>query len=157
MGSLFLLQGIFPIQGSNPGLLNCRHVLYHLSHQGYLIRSPDSPYSGWTRVNRTYLTPYCLNSILGEGNITYAKSIAIPCFLLCLKSYNLFAVVPRLHGTQPPAPLSVAVKSGRMSFCSGAPRCSHPITLKMPLLAFCPSVFVISWAAISKVGVSSPL
>ena len=28
------LQGIFPIQGSNPGLLHCRRILYHLSHQG---------------------------------------------------------------------------------------------------------------------------
>ena len=28
------IQGIFPIQGSNPDLLNCRQVLYHLSHQG---------------------------------------------------------------------------------------------------------------------------
>ena len=31
---LFLLQGIFPTQGSNPGLPNCRQTLYHLSHQG---------------------------------------------------------------------------------------------------------------------------
>ena len=29
-----LLQGIFPSQGSNPGLLHCRQILYHLSHQG---------------------------------------------------------------------------------------------------------------------------
>ena len=29
-----LLQGIFPTQGSNPGLLHCRQILYHLSHQG---------------------------------------------------------------------------------------------------------------------------
>ena len=28
------LQGIFPTQGLNPGLLNCRWILYHLSHQG---------------------------------------------------------------------------------------------------------------------------
>ena len=28
----FLLQGIFPAQGSNPGLLHCRQTLYHLSH-----------------------------------------------------------------------------------------------------------------------------
>ena len=28
----FLLQGIFPIQGSNLGLLHCRQILYHLSH-----------------------------------------------------------------------------------------------------------------------------
>ena len=34
MGSLSLLQGIFPTQGSNPGLLHCRRVLYQLSHQG---------------------------------------------------------------------------------------------------------------------------
>ena len=29
-----LLQGIFPIQGSNPGLLHFRQTLYSLSHQG---------------------------------------------------------------------------------------------------------------------------
>ena len=33
-GSLSLLQGIFPTQGSNPGLLHWRQILYHLSHQG---------------------------------------------------------------------------------------------------------------------------
>ena len=30
----FLLQGIFPTQGSNPGLPHCRQMLYRLSHQG---------------------------------------------------------------------------------------------------------------------------
>ena len=29
----FLLQGIFPTQGSNPSLPHCREMLYHLSHQ----------------------------------------------------------------------------------------------------------------------------
>ena len=29
-----LLQGILPTQGSNPGVLHCRQILYHLSHQG---------------------------------------------------------------------------------------------------------------------------
>ena len=29
-----LLQGIFPTQGWNPGLLHCRRIPYHLSHQG---------------------------------------------------------------------------------------------------------------------------
>ena len=28
VGCLALLQGIFPIQVSNPGLLNCRQILY---------------------------------------------------------------------------------------------------------------------------------
>ena len=34
VGCLALLQGIFPTQGSNPGLPHCRWILYHLSHQG---------------------------------------------------------------------------------------------------------------------------
>ena len=29
-----LLQGIFPTQGSNPGLPHCSRILYQLSHQG---------------------------------------------------------------------------------------------------------------------------
>ena len=29
-----LLQGIFPTQGLNPGLLHCRQILYRLSYQG---------------------------------------------------------------------------------------------------------------------------
>ena len=32
--SLSLLQGIFPTQGSNPGLPHCRQILYQLSHKG---------------------------------------------------------------------------------------------------------------------------
>ena len=38
VGSLSLLRGIFPTQGSNPGLPHCRWILYQLSHQ-------DSPKS----------------------------------------------------------------------------------------------------------------
>ena len=34
VGCHALLQGIFPIQGLDPGLLHCRQILYHLSHQG---------------------------------------------------------------------------------------------------------------------------
>ena len=34
VGSHFLLQGIIPTQGSNPGLLYCRWILYQLSHKG---------------------------------------------------------------------------------------------------------------------------
>ena len=37
MGSLSLLQGIFPTQESNQDLLHCRRILYQLSYQG----SPD--------------------------------------------------------------------------------------------------------------------
>ena len=33
VGTLSLVQGIFPTQESNPGLLHCRQILYHLSHR----------------------------------------------------------------------------------------------------------------------------
>ena len=33
VGCHSLLQGIFPTQGLNPGLLHCRKILYHLSYQ----------------------------------------------------------------------------------------------------------------------------
>ena len=33
VGSLSLLQGIFSAQGSNPGVLHCRQILYQLNHQ----------------------------------------------------------------------------------------------------------------------------
>ena len=36
LGSLSLIQGIFPTQGSYPGLLYSRQILYQLSHKGGL-------------------------------------------------------------------------------------------------------------------------
>ena len=39
-GLPFLLQGIFPTQESNLGLLHCRQTLYRLSHQGSHQRNP---------------------------------------------------------------------------------------------------------------------
>ena len=41
MGCHSLLQGIFPTQGLNQGLLHCRRILCHLSHQG----NPNLPKS----------------------------------------------------------------------------------------------------------------
>ena len=35
VNSFSLLQGIFPTQGSNPGLPHCRQILYQLSHVNY--------------------------------------------------------------------------------------------------------------------------
>ena len=71
----FLLQGIFPTQGSNPGLLHCRQILYRLSHQG----SPPSPSRGMQPTPRPQVlavfssrNEICLGKMLrvisGEGN-----------------------------------------------------------------------------------------
>ena len=87
--SLSLLQGIFPTQGSNPGLPHCRPILYQLSHQGsprilewvaYPFSSGSSWPGNWTRIScivglfftkgkaKTALSP-----VLGwEGPLTWA-------------------------------------------------------------------------------------
>ena len=47
VGCHFLLQGIFLTQGLNLGLLHCRQILCHLSHQGSPYNNVDiSPPSG---------------------------------------------------------------------------------------------------------------
>ena len=46
VGSLSLLQGIFPTQESNQSLLHCRQILYQLSYQGSNIQ--DLLPLGWT-------------------------------------------------------------------------------------------------------------
>ena len=38
VGSLSLLQEVFPTQGLNPGLPHCRQILYQLSHKGRIKR-----------------------------------------------------------------------------------------------------------------------
>ena len=37
-----LLQGIFPTQELNPGLLHCREILYQLSHKHLLTRTKNT-------------------------------------------------------------------------------------------------------------------
>ena len=54
VSSLSLLQGIFPTQGSNPGLLHCRWILSQLSHKGSprileWVAYPFSSVSSWPR------------------------------------------------------------------------------------------------------------
>ena len=45
VGSCSLFQGIFLTQRLNPGLLHYRQILYHLSFQGILFNTKNSPKS----------------------------------------------------------------------------------------------------------------
>ena len=62
LDSLSLLQGIFPTQGLNAGLLHCRQILYQLNHKGQLLpiqenfdlRECQSPVN-WELLNIKYL------------------------------------------------------------------------------------------------------
>jgi len=60
VGSLSLLQGIFPAQGLNPGLPHCRVILYQLSQKGSprileWVVYPFSRGSSWPR-NQTVVS-----------------------------------------------------------------------------------------------------
>ena len=61
VSSLSFLQGIFPAQGSNPGLPHCWWILHQLSHKGSprILEWVTYPFSresswprNWTRVSR---------------------------------------------------------------------------------------------------------
>ena len=52
MGCHFLLQGIFPTQGWNSGLLHRKQVLYPRSHQRLVLKFPKSqplPLEAWAQ------------------------------------------------------------------------------------------------------------
>ena len=70
LGSRSLLQGIFPTQGLNPGLLHCGQILYQLSHKGSprildWVAYPFSRGSSWPR-NRTGVSCIEVDSLQTE-------------------------------------------------------------------------------------------
>ena len=62
VGSLYLLQRIFLTQGSNPGLLHCRQILYHLSHKGSprLPQWVAIPFSSGISQPRNWTGVFCI-------------------------------------------------------------------------------------------------
>ena len=88
-----LLLGIFLTQGSNPGLLHCRWILYHLCHEGspwmlQWIANPSSRGSSRPR-NQTgvsYIAGRFFNSWATREAQNALK--ANPCPTFCLKSAN---------------------------------------------------------------------
>ena len=69
VGCQALLQEIFPTQGSNPGLLHCRWILYHLSHQGNL-----QAFS----LLRVY---HCVPSFLRFSALCFPVNVLVLCLL----------------------------------------------------------------------------
>ena len=61
VGSLSLLQ-IFPSQGSNPGFLHCRQILYQLSHKERprILRWVAYPFSSWSSGPRNWTRVSCI-------------------------------------------------------------------------------------------------
>ena len=87
VGSHFLLQGIFQIQGSNPGLPHGRWILYQLSHQGRprILEWVAYPFSSRPR-NQTGISCIAGRQILYQLSHTVSQSVnsdAQSCPTLC--------------------------------------------------------------------------
>ena len=85
VGCHALLQGIFPTQGSNPGLLHCRWILYQLSYQG-------SPLSTIKPENQAKKAPAWGCIKLEPNNSVYCFSKETLKFCLHSTSWRLFHV-----------------------------------------------------------------
>ena len=75
VGSLSLLQGIFPAQELNQGFLHCKQILYQLSSKGTLLKYIGSIY--WQKHFLNNQEVYLSNSDTEEKKLTsFGKHIA---------------------------------------------------------------------------------
>ena len=91
MGCHAFLQGIFPTQGSNPGLPHCRSILYHLSHWGRsksTLRQSNSSSSGSCFLHLLYLAH--LKKKKKKQTVTMAKCIHVLDTLPYLPYFNAY-------------------------------------------------------------------
>ena len=84
MGSLSLLQGIFPTQGSSPDLPCCRRILYQPSHKG----SPLKAFiKGFTLVKSIHERVHTskINLLHGGGDLvaTSCPTLVTPWTIAC--------------------------------------------------------------------------
>ena len=94
VGSLSLLQGIFPMQSLNPSLLHCRLILYLLSHKGNprVLEWVTYPFSSGSSQPRNQTGASCIadrfftNWAIREAHISLelAVKILIPVIAVSL-------------------------------------------------------------------------
>ena len=79
-------RGIFPTQGSNPGLPHCRQILYHLSHQGspWILEWVAYPFSRGSSQHRNWTEISCI-----AGRFFTSWVISIHIGIQILYSYIL--------------------------------------------------------------------
>ena len=77
----FLLQGIFSIQGSNPGLLHCKQIIFWLRHQ--VEKGVVS--SNFQRWRKGVSVSLCLTAWAGHPSSLALRLEIIPSFLSVLK------------------------------------------------------------------------
>ena len=89
VGNLSLLQGIFATQGSNPGLLHCRQILYQLSYQGtYSFPNFEPVCCSMSGSNCCFLT--CIQVLQEAGKVVW--------YYHFFKNFPQFVVIHKLKG-----------------------------------------------------------
>ena len=81
VGSLSLLQEIFPTQGLNPGLLHCRQILYQLSHRGSPRFSLNIRMASLPSTFRHNKGAYLFIALTMSCSSTYLIFLCLKCFL----------------------------------------------------------------------------
>ena len=113
VGSLSLLEGIFPTQGLNQGLLHCRQILYQLS-------LPSLQFSSVTQLCLTLCDPW-ITACQASLSITSSRS--------SLKLLSIESVMPSSHLILchpllplPPIPPSIRVFSNESTLLMRSPK-----------------------------------
>ena len=104
VGSHSLLQGIFPTQGSSPGLPHCRRILYQLSHRGSarilewiacLFSSESSQSRNWTGVTCVaggFFTNWAISHLPNRNILEKPLYNTKTRMLTLIQSTNLFQI-----------------------------------------------------------------
>ena len=109
VGSLSLLQGIFPTKGSNPGLLHCRQILYQVS----LNRSPILFISLYIMVQALFCS---LSLFPGPSLLCSLWDDTLPSKCHVLSILLPLLIFRELYGEKPPCFQKSWAKKVAMSF-----------------------------------------
>ena len=138
VGSLSLLQGIFPIQGLNPGLPHCKHILYQLSHKGM-------------KANLKLCLP-CMDNTCYTCPVLFYLAELLELYHTHI--YGSLGVGLEIHFIWIPEPLSVVlfILGYLTSFSSGCGTPKHCHLISEIIVTFYPiSIFSIQWSSLEMI------
>ena len=131
VGCPFLLQKIFPTQGSNLGLLHCRQILYHWAKwEGLLLETVVLKYLGslWSTFN-------WLGQIRSDQSLSCVRLFATPWIAACQASLSITNSRSSLRLTS----IESVMPSSHLILC-------RPLLLLHPIP---PSIRVFQWVSSS--------
>ena len=127
VGSLSLLQGIFPTQGWNPVLPHCRQILYQLSHKGSsrILEWVNYPFSRGSSQPRNQTGVSCIAGVLftnwairlNKGSFVRKKGMFLWSACVSHSVVSWLFANPRIVAHQAPP----SMRFSRQEYWSGLP------------------------------------